>query len=183
MLDWIATPTQSATTNMNLRKIIHYALLLAVVTANIGCDQISKSVARAHLDYHERVSVLGEHVVLTKVENTGAFLSLGDDLPPTAKMLLLNLLPTLALLGMLFWLLRSNVDRATAFGLCCVLGGGIGNLVDRLAYGSVTDFLYLEWGRVHTGIFNLADVSITGGVLFIVALQIWNSWKVRIVKS
>ena len=50
-------------------------------------------------------------------------------------------------------------------GLCSVAGGGIGNIFDRVMYGSVTDFLYVRVGIFQTGIFNFADVSITAGVL------------------
>ena len=51
-------------------------------------------------------------------------------------------------------------------GLCFVIGGGVGNLFDRMVYGSVTDFLYLKFGVFQTGIFNMADVSIMTGMLF-----------------
>ena len=49
-------------------------------------------------------------------------------------------------------------------GLCFVIGGGVGNLFDRIVYGSVTDFLYLKFGIFQTGIFNMADVSIMTGM-------------------
>ena len=55
-------------------------------------------------------------------------------------------------------------------GLCFVIGGGVGNLLDRIVYGSVTDFLYLKFGIFQTGIFNMADVSIMTG-MFLVFLQ------------
>ena len=55
-------------------------------------------------------------------------------------------------------------------GLCFVIGGGVGNLLDRILYGSVTDFLYLKFGIFQTGIFNMADVSIMTG-MFLIFLQ------------
>jgi len=112
-------------------------------------------------------------VLLTKVENSGTFLSLGDDFSPLAKTLLLNLMPALTMLGLLFWLFQGGMGLGMALGICCIIGGGIGNIFDRVAYGSVTDFLYIHLGFFRTGIFNFADVSITFGVLFIIALQIW----------
>jgi signal peptidase II len=57
-------------------------------------------------------------------------------------------------------------------GLCFVIGGGVGNLFDRILYGSVTDFLYVKFGIFQTGIFNMADVSIMAG-LFIILLQVF----------
>lgn len=158
---------------MNIQKLLRYTLFLVLITANIGCDQISKSLIREHLDYHQQISFADDHFLLTKVENSGAFLSLGDELNPLSKVLILNLFPALAMLALLFWLFKGNLDKSMALGVCCIIGGGIGNIIDRVAYGSVTDFLYIHYGIFRTGIFNFADVSITFGALFIIALQIW----------
>lgn len=149
--------------------------MLAIVFANIGCDQISKSVVRGNLEYHERIQLFGDNVVLTKVENTGAFLSLGDSLDPAMKNLLLLALPVLSLMFGLGWLFfQSNkLDKAALIAWCSIIGGGIGNIFDRAAHGSVTDFLYIHWGVFRTGIFNFADVSITAGVVFIVLQQLF----------
>lgn len=161
-------------TNMKPGKIFRYLVLLLLISANIGCDQVSKSVVRQKLDYHERISVVQDNVVLTKVENSGAFLSLGDDLSPMAKNLLLSALPAITMLMVLVWLFgQSTLSRGAMFALCCVLGGGIGNIFDRIAYGSVTDFIYLQLGFLHTGVFNCADVSITFGVVWLVIQQVF----------
>lgn len=61
-----------------------------------------------------------------------------------------------------------NTMMALAFAF--VIGGGIGNLIDRVAYGSVTDFLQFRLGAFKTGIFNMADVSVSMGVLFLFVL-------------
>lgn len=159
---------------MSPSKIFKYLALLLVILVNIGCDQVSKAVVREHLDYHESISLVENNVVLTKVENTGAFLSLGDDLPPLAKNILLTALPVLAMLMVLIWLFgQTSLSKGAMFGLCCVVGGGIGNIFDRIAYGSVTDFMYLQWGFLHTGVFNCADVSITFGALWMLGCQVF----------
>ncbi len=160
-------------------KILRFAAILLLVSINIGCDQVSKFAVRNNLDYHENISLLDDNVVLTKVENSGAFLSLGDSLSPLAKSLLLTLLPTLTLTLLLVWLFRNNPGRWALFGLCCIVGGGIGNIYDRIAYGSVTDFLYIEYGFFRTGIFNMADVSITAGTLVVVLSEAFRSLKIE----
>ncbi|MBP6826550.1 MAG: signal peptidase II [Saprospiraceae bacterium] len=158
---------------MLTKKIIRFAAMLAVIFANVGCDQVSKAIVRDQVEYHDHIPVLSEHLIITKVENTGAFLSLGDSMSPMAKSLLLSLLPSLALMLALFWLFRqTDISNATLFGMCCVLGGGIGNLFDRVVYGSVTDFLFIHVGIFRTGIFNFADVSITCGTLLVVLQQV-----------
>jgi signal peptidase II len=162
---------------MEKLTVLRNTVFLLLILCNIGCDQISKSMVRDRLEYHEQISFVGDHFLLTKVENTGAFLSLGDALSPLTKVLLLNLLPSLTMLGLIFWLFRGGFEKGMALGICCIVGGGIGNIIDRVAYGSVTDFLYFHCGFFHTGVFNFADVSITFGALFIIALQIWKGWK------
>lgn len=162
---------------MKINKILHYAAIILVVSVNIGCDQISKAVVRENLEDHEDIQVLGEHVVLTKVENSGAFLSLGDSLSPLAKSLLLTAIPSVTLLMMFFWLFAHNPGKWAIFGLCCMVGGGIGNIFDRIVYGSVTDFMFIQFGFFRTGIFNAADVSITFGMCLVVAQQVFKSRK------
>jgi signal peptidase II len=157
--------------------LLRNTLFLLLITVNIGCDQISKSMVRERLEYLEQISFAGDHFLLTRVENSGAFLSFGDDMSPLAKTLFLNLLPALTMLGLIFWLFIGNFGKGMALGICCVIGGGIGNIIDRVAYGSVTDFLYIHVGFFRTGVFNFADLSITFGALFIIALQIWKGWK------
>lgn len=160
---------------MNINTLLRYLLILLVIAVNIGCDQVTKSVVREHIEYSERIPVVDDHVVLTKVENSGAFLSIGDSLSPAAKDVLLLALPVLSILIGLWWLFRqaSSLGTLALIGWCSVLGGGIGNIFDRMLYGSVTDFLFVQYGFFRTGIFNAADVSITGGILLILGLQLF----------
>lgn len=154
-------------------NLIRISSILLIVLINIGCDQVSKSIVREKLDAHENIHFLDNHLMLTKVENSGAFLSAGDALPPLAKTLLLSVFPALILLTLMVWLFRQqDLSRGAVFGLSCVIGGGIGNVFDRIVHGSVTDFLYIHFDIFRTGIFNFADVSITSGVLFLLAFQL-----------
>jgi signal peptidase II len=157
---------------MKQHKMLRLLTILLFVTVNIGCDQVSKSLVRSHVKEREDIHLIDNHLILTKVENSGAFLSMGDNLPPIAKNILLLTLPALVLLALMVWLMRQHdLSRSAIFALSCVLGGGIGNIFDRIAYGSVTDFLFLHIGMFRTGIFNFADISITGGVLMLLVLQ------------
>lgn len=137
---------------------------MAILVVNVGCDQISKTVVRQSIEYHERISLLNDYVTLTKVENTGAFLSMGNSLSGPLRSVLLIILPILALAyGCIFLLTRVHLPKIFLIGLGFVIGGGIGNIFDRIMYGSVTDFLHIDFGIFQTGIFNLADVSIMIG--------------------
>ena len=67
-----------------------------------------------------------------------------------------------------------SIDKLSLIGYRSIIGGGIGNIYDRFSYGSVTDFLFIDLGGVFkTGIFNIADLSVTTGMILI----IWASFK------
>ena len=150
---------------MNNNKNIRLFLLLLMVALNIGCDQVSKIIVRERVDYNEQISIIKNHFILTKVENTGAFLSAGNDLPIAVRFILLSILPVIVLgYGLFYLLMKKDLPKIMQIGLCFLIGGGIGNVIDRLLYGSVTDFLHMDFGLFRTGIFNLADVSIMIGI-------------------
>ena len=156
------------------KKIIHFIVILFLVALNVGCDQVSKIIVRQKVGYNENISLIENHLTLTKVENTGAFLSMGDELPDALRFTLLSLMPILVLgFGLYYLLTQSDLPRFMQFGMCCLLGGGIGNIYDRLKFGSVTDFLHIDFGLFSTGVFNFADVSIMIGIgmLFILSFK------------
>ncbi|HZJ59798.1 MAG TPA: signal peptidase II [Chitinophagaceae bacterium] len=152
---------------MIAKNIIRIILILLVITANIGCDQFSKKIVKRSVLPYETIRVLNDHLTVTRVENSGAFLSAGDAMSKTSKQIFLTLIPIIAMVLGLVYLFLKPVSGNMLIGLCFVIGGGVGNLFDRIMYGSVTDFLFVKVGIFETGIFNLADVSIMTGMLFI----------------
>ncbi len=160
---------------MKITQKIRMILILSLVLLNVSCDQISKNVIRQLIEPYERIEVFKDSFVITKVENTGAAYSLGEDLGPALKVLLLQILPILVLLILLRQILiKTNYSRATIIGLAFIIGGGIGNLFDRIMYGSVTDFLILDLGIIKTEIFNMADASIMFGSVLVVLTALFN---------
>ncbi|HFA48993.1 MAG TPA: signal peptidase II [Bacteroidetes bacterium] len=150
---------------MQTNKIIRTLFIFILIAANVGCDQISKSIVRETVDRSEWIEVYHDNLILTNVENTGAFFGLGADMPPMLKNILLSLVPALAISVILFVVLtRRQLPRSAVVGLSFIIGGGTGNIFDRIAYGSVTDFLHMDFGVFKTGIFNMADVSIMVGM-------------------
>jgi signal peptidase II len=153
---------------MKLTRHVKILLILLIIIVNIGCDQVSKKIVRQNVKPHEAIHLVSNHVTVTNVENTGAFLSLGTSLPKAVKNILLSLLPFIAvLLGLLYVLTKHDLPNLMLAGFCFIIGGGIGNLFDRMIYGSVTDFLHIDFGIFQTGIFNMADLSIMIGILII----------------
>lgn len=137
-----------------------------LIVVNIALDQISKFWVRANIPAGSRSEILGEYFTLHNVENTGAFLGLGSDFNPVLKIILLNVLPVVVLTLVLFHIFRDKtLDKFSLIGFCCIIGGGIANLYDRILYGQVTDFWHIDLGGVfRTGIFNIADISVMVGM-------------------
>lgn len=153
---------------MNGKKI---ALLALLILGSVGCDQVTKVAARQHLDGRGTLSYLGDTFRLTYAENSGAFLGLGSSLPEEVRIVLFVVMVGLFLTALTVWLLRRSGSLSSlallASGL--LLGGGIGNLIDRVAFdGRVTDFMNLGIGSLRTGIFNMADVWIMVGMALMV---------------
>jgi signal peptidase II len=153
---------------MNNKTILRAIIIFVILAINVGCDQISKSIARKRIHKDEQISVVDNYVTLMRVENKGAFLSLGNSLPKMVRFIFLSLLP-LAILGFGIGYLftKKNLSRSMLLGFAFVIGGGIGNLYDRLVHGSVTDFMHIDFVIFQTGIFNMADVSIMTGMAIV----------------
>ncbi len=153
--------------------MIKRIVIILLVLLNIGCDQLSKQLVRKNVDREEYIQVIDGHFILTKVENTGAMLGWGQSLPPIPKIVFLQAIPIIVLLVLLFRILwKTNMDKWLILAFALVIGGGIGNLIDRIAHGSVTDFFIIKLGLFKTGIFNMADVSVTTGVLLLLLLSL-----------
>jgi signal peptidase II len=153
---------------MKMKRILRTVIILIILSSNIGCDQISKNIVRQRINDNEQIGLINNYLTLTKIENTGAFLSLGHSLPQPIKVLLLTILPIFILGATFIYLLtEKNLTRTTVTGICFIVGGGVGNIYDRLMYGSVTDFLHIDFVIFQTGIFNLADVSIMTGIFMV----------------
>ncbi len=154
---------------MKAKGFLRIFLILIVLGLNIGCDQVSKSIVRQKMSYDTQIGFLNDHITLIKVENKGAFLSVGNSLSGPLRIILLNLLPLLAVaLGLVFILTRTSLNRITLFSVILIVGGGFGNIYDRIVHGSVTDFMHINFGFFQTGIFNVADVSIMTGMIILV---------------
>ena len=152
-----------------MRKTLKLGILLSVLLPCVGCDQATKFAARKLLTTPEQTSLLNGFMRLEYVENPGAFLGLGAQLPGALRFLIFVVLTGMMLAVMLLLVFKDRASDATQLtGLALLTGGGIGNLVDRLSYeGRVVDFVSLGWGPVRTGIFNVADVAVMAGVMLL----------------
>ena len=168
-----------------------FASLFIVIT-----DQLTKLLIKGGIipivhiqvkgmNYGQSINVFGDFLKLTFVENPG--IAFGIDVGDTSK-LFLSLFSLIASIGILYYLWKSRDQKLIVrFGLACILGGAIGNLIDRtfyglfydyapIFYGKVVDFINVDFfditlfGRTYNRfpIFNIADSSVTIGVVLLI---------------
>ena len=94
---------------------------------------------------------------------------MGSELSEIPRILLLIILPVIVLISITtYTFLEKTLDKFSVIGFSLIIAGGTANIFDRIVYGSVTDFLYLNFGSIFkTGIFNIADLSVTTGMILI----------------
>ncbi len=150
-------------------KRTRFLLAALIVITGVGCDQATKRIAAQQLRGALPLSFMHDLVRLQYAENQGAFLGLGNSLSPELRFWLLTVATAVLLLGLaLFLVVQWQLPRLSFIALSCVLAGGLGNMIDRLAHdGRVIDFLNLGLGSLRTGIFNIADIAITGGAILL----------------
>lgn len=134
----------------------------------IGCDRVTKDMAKEHLKNKQTVSYFHDTFRLEYVENTGAAMSLGDKLPKPMSFLLLSLLPLIFLFILFVYTLKivREINYPKMFCVALIFAGGMGNIIDRILFDRhVPDFMNLGIQNIRTGIFNFADVCVTAGVI------------------
>lgn len=149
-----------------MRRIYRLGLVVLVLITCAGCDQATKSIAKESLAFSPPISLLNDSIRVEYTENSGALLSLGSNLTGEARFLLFVMLVSVILvITLVFTISRAHdLSLMQLVGLSLTMGGGIGNLLDRLLNdGVAVDFIRLGIGPLRTGIFNVADVAIMAG--------------------
>ena len=156
-----------------MRSIPRFIVVMVTLCCCVGCDQVSKSAARALLASGVTESLFADSLRLQLVQNPGAFLSLGDSLPEQLRFFFFIAAAAVLLIGLVCVSLFARRLRPARFvPLALIAGGGISNLIDRLEFdGRVTDFLNVGVGSFRTGIFNVADMAILAGALLLILMR------------
>lgn len=147
-----------------------------IALAVVLLDQASKAWAEQALAYGRPLEVFG-WFNLTLVYNRGAAFSFLSQAGGWQRglFILIGLVAVAILLG---WLRRlSPRQRWQGLGLALILGGAVGNLIDRIRFGYVVDFIDWHYGGWHWPTFNLADSAITAGVVLLLLPLVWGSME------
>jgi signal peptidase II len=154
---------------MSMKQGRSLRLLLVIATVStIGCDRVTKHMAATSLPETPTRSFLADTVRLEYAENTGAFLGLGADWAPPLQTAIFIIGNGLLLIGLAVIATRRHWQRLALLGAALMVAGGTSNLMDRISYGMVIDFMNVGIGPVRTGIFNVADMAILLGVGIVV---------------
>ena len=144
-----------------------FELIVTVVVVIL--DQITKAMIRPSLALHQSREVIPGFLDLTRVHNTGAAFGMLNTAEFPFKTLVLSIVAAIALGGVAWYAATVPLtDRLARLGIAGVLGGAIGNLLDRARSGYVLDFVDAYWGDWHFWAFNVADAAITIGVIFMI---------------
>jgi signal peptidase II len=147
----------SDTTNRGRAAV--WLLLSALV---VLADQLSKSYITSHYGEFEFTTVLPV-LDITRMHNVGAAFSFLATASGWQRWLFISLAVTVSI-GIIVWLYRMPRSQGLlACGLALVLGGAIGNVIDRIRLGAVVDFIHFHWDRAYFPAFNIADSAITVG--------------------
>lgn len=138
------------------------SLLLIVV------DQVTKWIAVANLEYLTPVPVIDGFWNWTLVHNYGAAFSFLSDAGGWQKWFFAGLAAVVSVVMALWLRLTPRADWRNALPLALVIAGAIGNLIDRVRYGYVVDFVDWYVGRHHWPVFNVADSTIVAGAVLLV---------------
>jgi signal peptidase II len=135
--------------------------------AVVVLDQISKSYIAQHFGEFEFIRVLPV-LDITRMHNVGAAFSFLASASGWQRWVFIGLAVTVSI-GIIIWLARlpRSAHRLLACGLALVLGGAVGNVIDRIRLGFVIDFIHFHWDRAYFPAFNVADSAITVGAAFL----------------
>jgi len=158
---------------MNISKRNQFIFLIVALT--VAIDQISKVLVRSFVAARtatnpgEQIPLIKHYFTLMNVENEGAFLGMGSDLSEPLRIALLLILPIIVLGFVLRYILKDKtLNYWSLLAFAIIIGGGIANVFDRVVYGSVTDFFYIKiTDFLRTGIFNMADLFVTTGMIML----------------
>src|SRR4051812_18521363 len=135
----------------------------------VALDQLTKAIVRAMLPLHTSVTVIPNLVDFTHVRNTGAAFGILNYAEFPFKTVVIAVIATAALIGVgMYAASLAHHQLVARVGLALIIGGAAGNLLDRIAAGSVVDFVDVYWNSYHFWAFNVADSAITVGVAIMI---------------
>jgi signal peptidase II len=144
-------------------------LYLWISGAVVALDQVAKALVDGYMQLHESHTLVEGLARLTYVQNRGAAFGILSDADLPYQSVLFSVISVVALAAIAVFAWRLPVtSRLPQAALALIMGGAVGNLLDRARLGYVIDYVDVHWGRHHWPAFNVADAAITVGVALLV---------------
>ena len=145
-----------------------YAFVLGIAAIIVVLDQLTKWYIRHTVGLYESIVVLDSFFHITHVRNAGGAFSLFAGAPSSIRLPFFLLVSMVAVTALLLFVRRVEPQhRLLLFALGAILGGALGNFVDRMTAGEVTDFLDFHWHGWYWPAFNVADSFISTGMVIL----------------
>ncbi|HBQ21473.1 MAG: signal peptidase II [Deltaproteobacteria bacterium GWA2_38_16] len=146
-----------------------YIILVCLAGLVIALDQISKLYIEHHFNLHESITVIPNFFNLTYIRNTGAAFGLLSRAPESFRIPFFIIIPLIALTIIVLIFKKTKETQVLMISsLSLILGGAIGNFIDRVRFNYVIDFLDFHWFNYHWPAFNVADMTIVVGVILLI---------------
>ena len=167
----MARSTQAGRTGVGMWPWLAWAVLL------MGADQITKSLILNHYQLGDSTFITSFFNIV-RAHNTGAAFSFLSDAGGWQRWLFTGI--GVAATIFIVWQLRAHPgQKLFSFALSSILGGAVGNVVDRLMHGYVVDFLDFYWGSSHFPAFNVADMGITLGAILLILDEVLRAKRAK----
>jgi signal peptidase II len=150
-------------------------LLGAITIPVILLDQATKLFVQAHMALYESIAIIPNYLDITYTLNPGAAFSMLADAPPWVREAFLLTMACAAIVVLAVLIVRSDRVSITSVAFALIMGGAMGNLIDRAIRGRVIDFMRAHYYDLNYPIFNVADSAITIGVAMIVLTAFFGS--------
>lgn len=137
-------------------------VLLLITVLVIVIDQLTKQLITRTMEIGQSNPIINNFLYITYHRNAGAAFGILQ-----GQMLFFYVVTAVAVIGLLIWLRQLDIkkDQILAIALALILGGALGNFIDRVIYQSVIDFIHTVWWGAHFPIFNIADMALVSGAL------------------
>lgn len=149
-----------------------YLLLMSITGLLLSLDQLTKLYVHTQFQLHESLPVIANFFNITYVRNFGAAFGFLSQAPAIFREAFFLMIPPTACLIILY-ILRGvkNEDTKQVLALSFIFAGALGNYMDRLQFRYVIDFIDFQYGKFSWPAFNIADMAIVGGVVFLIYLM------------
>ncbi len=145
------------------KKHLWVGIIVGIV---LVLDQITKYIVEKHIRLHEIITVIPGFFNLTHVRNPGAAFSLFSAAPESFRTIFFTTITIIAVVVIIV-LIRKTHERLMVFAFALIMGGALGNAIDRVRYGEVVDFIQWYYRSYYWPSFNIADSAITVAVVLL----------------